>query len=68
MGTWRPHGNTNQMWKKVGDTFVSKWNNYRLGFYEPYGLAIFKGEGDIPKITVDETGNSEYIPKFEGTH
>ena len=56
------------MWKKVGDTFVSKWNNYRLGFYEPYGLAIFKGEGDIAKITVDESGNSEYIPKFEGTY
>ena len=56
------------MWKKVGDTFVSKWNNYRLGFYEPYGLTIFKGEGDIAKITVDGSANSEYIPEFEGTH
>ena len=69
VGTWTPHGNSNQMWKKDGDGIVSKWKNAKLGIHGTYGPSVFKGDGalDGPAASIDEKTTLDYSPLFQGT-
>ena len=69
VGTWNIHNGDNQLWKKVGDDLISKWNDAKFVVSENFGASVYTGQEQIDggDIFIDETSTPIFNPPFEGT-
>ena len=68
VGIYGVHGNDNQLWKRVGDELISKWNNAKFVVNEDFSASVYTGQGQIDggDIFIDETSTPIFNPPFEG--
>ena len=69
VGTWGIHNGDNQLWKKVGDDLISKWNDAKFVVSEKFSASVYTGQEQIDggDIFIDETTTPIFNPRFEGT-
>ena len=69
VGIYGVHGADNQLWKKVGDDLISKWNNAKFVVNEDFSASVYTGQGQIDggDIFIDETSTPIFNLPFEGT-
>ena len=68
VGVWNVHNGDNQLWKKVGDDLISKWNDAKFVVNEDFGASVYTGQEQIDEgdIFIDETSTPIFNPPFEG--
>ena len=69
VGTYNVHNGDNQLWKKVGDDLISKWNDAKFVVSEKFSASVYTGQEQIDggDIFIDETTTPIFNPPFEGT-
>ena len=69
VGVWNVHNGDNQLWKKVGDDLISKWNDAKFVVGESFSASVYTGQEQIDggDIFIDETSTPIFNPPFEGT-
>jgi hypothetical protein len=69
VGVWNVHNGDNQLWKKVGDDLISKWNDAKFVVGENFIASVYTGQEQIDggDIFIDETSTPIFNPPFEGT-
>ena len=69
VGTYNVHNAGNQLWKKVGDDLISKWNDATFVVNENFSASVYTGQDQIDEgeIFIDETSTPVFNPPFEGT-
>ena len=68
VGTYNVHNADNQLWKKVGDELISKWNNAKFVVNEDFSASVYTGQEQIDggDIFIDETSTPIVNLPFEG--
>ena len=69
VGVWNVHNGDNQLWKKVGDDLISKWNDAKFVVSENLSASVYTGQEQIDggDIFIDETSRPVFNSPFEGT-
>ena len=69
VGTYNVHNGDNQLWKKVGDDLISKWNDAKFVVSENFSASVYTRQEQIDggDIFIDETSTPIFNPLFEGT-